>query len=161
MKKILPAFLILLFSTVYTNAQDYLTAVGLRGGLFSGISVKQNLYEDHCLEIILSAREGGFNITLLAEKQQMAFNNMHWFWYYGAGAHTGFWPEVIFQYPWNNRLPPSGSRFVVGVDAIGGLEYTFDQIPLNFSLDFKPSLNFIPLGFFCEGLALSVRYTFR
>ena len=161
MKKLIPLFLIILFSASYCYSQDYLTAVGLRGGVFSGVSVKQKLSDEHMLEIILSAREGGFNITMLAEKQRVAFENEHWHWYYGMGAHIGSWPRAIFRYPWNNDLPPDGSRFVVGMDAIGGLEYTFDQVPINLSLDFKPSLNFIPLGVFAEGLALTVRYTFR
>lgn len=161
MKKLIPFLFVFLFSASYSYAQDYLTAVGLRGGVFSGVSVKQRLSDDHMLEIILSARGDGFNVTMLAEKQRIAFKDEHWHWYYGSGAHIGMWPEAIFRYPWNNEIPPNGSRFVVGLDAIGGLEYTFFQVPINISLDLKPCLNFVPLGVFGEGLALTVRYTFR
>ena len=160
MKRTILTIAIVVLSLSYSQAQDYITAVGVRGGYFSGISVKQILSDDHALEGIFSARPGGFNVTALAETYAMAFKDEQWHWYYGAGAHVGIWPEDAFRRTWSNDTPHY-SRVVVGIDAIAGLEYTFEQVPINLSIDYKPSLNFLPLGFWADGLAFSARYTIR
>ncbi len=50
---------------------------------------------------------------------------------------------------------------VIGIDGILGLEYTFDEIPLNLSLDILPSLNLIgSSGWGGINGALSIRYVF-
>jgi hypothetical protein len=50
---------------------------------------------------------------------------------------------------------------VIGVDGQIGLEYVFEEIPLNLSIDWKPAFNIIGITNFWAGdAALSVRYTF-
>mgnify|MGYP001615571992 CR=1 FL=1 len=49
---------------------------------------------------------------------------------------------------------------ILGVDGIIGLEYVFDGVPINLSLDYKPSFNITPGFFDPSGGALSIRYYF-
>jgi hypothetical protein len=71
-------------------------------------------------------------------------------------GHAGFWgvgrnPNVDATY--------NGS--VLGLDAIIGLEYTFDEFPINLSLDLLPTVNLIgDTGWGGINGALSIRYVF-
>ena len=50
---------------------------------------------------------------------------------------------------------------ITGIDGVAGIEYTFDEIPINISLDIVPSINVIPyVGYWQRG-AISVRYVFK
>ena len=58
---------------------------------------------------------------------------------------------------------PSGFKGggVIGVDAVFGVEYTFDEIPLNICIDIMPNLNlvgYVGPNFFVSGI--SARYVF-
>lgn len=68
-------------------------------------------------------------------------------WYMGVGAHLGQW---------------RATNIVAGIDGILGIGYTFDQIPINATLDWHPIINavtsntqyiFVPTKF-----GLSARY---
>ena len=76
-------------------------------------------------------------------------------WYAGFGAHIGFWDGN------NTRWGDDRSYTVIGLDGILGLEYNFTEIPVNFSIDWKPSFNLVGYsGFWGDGGALSIRYIF-
>jgi hypothetical protein len=50
----------------------------------------------------------------------------------------------------------------VGVDGILGLDYKLKNAPLNFSLDWQPSFNFVGSSYFESGWAgLGIRYTLK
>ena len=134
-------------------AQNYTTAIGVRAGLANGLTVKHFISENRAVEGILSTRWQGFSITGLYEIHANAFNNSHWNWYYGFGAHLGV-------YDGNDSWGDNGVNYtIVGVDGIVGLEYRIVDIPINLSLDWKPALNLIGYsGFWADGFALSVRY---
>jgi hypothetical protein len=67
-------------------------------------------------------------------------------WFYGAGAYVGF---------------QSGDTYL-GPTGIVGLDYKFDKIPLNLSLDWKPELDIIPkINFVPDAFALSARFTLQ
>jgi hypothetical protein len=67
-------------------------------------------------------------------------------WFYGAGAYVGF---------------QSGDTYL-GPTGILGLDYKFDKIPLNLSLDWKPELDIIPkINFVPDAFALSARFTLQ
>ena len=80
-------------------------------------------------------------------------------WFYGGGAHLGSWNSGSNNPYWagNNY---KGST-ILGIDGIIGLDYVLEDLPLNFSLDFKPAINLINGGgFWGDDFALSVRYIF-
>lgn len=119
MRKLLLIFCLSVTITFVANAQ-YSTAFGLRYNGGVGLSVKQNLRSNNALEGILTGYNSGINLTLLYEKHQSAFNSSNWRWYLGTGGHIGSW-----------RGAYKG-------------EHTFDEIPLNISIDWKPSVNLVP-----------------
>ncbi|MDZ7738804.1 MAG: hypothetical protein U5K32_07020 [Bacteroidales bacterium] len=136
------------------GAQDYRTGVGLRAGFPYGLSVKHFLNETNALEGILASSWGGFVVTGLYENEHWTgeYPGLNWFW--GFGAHIGFWDN-------NNYINDINVGTVLGADFITGLEYTFDEIPLNLSLDVMPSVNLI--GYTGWGGiygGLSIRYVF-
>ncbi|NMD02520.1 MAG: hypothetical protein GYA71_04535, partial [Bacteroidales bacterium] len=73
-----------------------------------------------------------------------------------VGGHLGFYNGD------NTTWGDVGNTYtVVGVDGIIGLEYSFDEIPINLSLDWKPSFSFVGYShFFPDGAAFSIRYIF-
>jgi hypothetical protein len=138
------------------EAQDYNRSVGLRAGLSQGITYKQFLNRQDAAEGILSIRWGGFNITGLYERHTGAFDVDGLYFYYGAGGHIGFWDG--YNHPWFND---NDSHTVIGIDGIIGLEFVFNEIPFNVSLDWKPGINLIgSTKFWGDELALSFRFMF-
>ncbi len=141
------SFILLIAFTV--NAQVYKTAVGLRLGpntaaVSAGITGKYFLNEKAAVEAILGVNNG-LSICGLYEIHFPidAVKNLQWF--AGAGAYVSF---------------RSGSSNL-GAAGIIGLDYKFEEIPLNISLDWKPELNIISkIGFESSGLGFSARYTF-
>ena len=156
MKKILPLIIVFcsLFATV--GAQDYKTGLGIRAGVPFGVTVKHFLNEDNAIEGILASRWRGLVVTGLYEFEYWTGEYPGLNWYWGAGAHLGVWGAT-----YNPNINETYSGAVIGVDGVLGLEYTFDEIPLNLSLDLLPSLNLIGFtGWGGINGALSIRYVF-
>lgn len=158
MKKIILTLTLVLFFAVYANAQDYYTGVGLRLGFTNGLTVKHFISDRVALEGLLSTRWRGFEVTGLFEIHNQAFDVERLNWYYGAGAHIGFWNGSNTYDRWGVE----GVNYtVVGIDGILGIEYNFEEFPLNIGLDWKPMFNLTGYsGFWGDGGALSIRYIF-
>ena len=158
MKKLIASIFMVYFLVGQCVSQSpYSTAGGVRLGFSNGITVKHFLSETMAIEGILSSRWRGFQITGLAEFGHHALSTAGLDFYYGAGAHIGFY-NGYDGHPWGKK---GESYSVLGVDGIIGIEYTFD-FPLNISLDYKPSFNILGYsGFWGDELALSVRYVFN
>jgi len=157
MRKIALSLALAVITVAFACAQDYKTGIGLRGGLSNGLTVKHFIKENTALEGILSTRWSGFNITGLYEiNNRGAFDVNRLNWYYGAGAHIGFWDSDA---SW--AAEDHGAYTVIGIDGILGIEYNFEAIPLNLSLDWKPAINLIGYtqSWFDE-VALSLRFIF-
>ncbi|ASB47893.1 hypothetical protein [Alkalitalea saponilacus] len=158
MKKLGLIILLSALLTSFTNAQDYKTGIGLRGGYANGITVKHFISPNAALEGILTSRWKGVQITGLYEIHNRAFNTDRLNWYYGFGGHVGFWDGDNTKKYWGD---PGKTYTVVGIDGILGLEYNFAEIPINLSIDWKPSYNLVGhTGYWGDGGAISVRYIF-
>ena len=152
MKKTFILLMLLAVISFSLPAQEYKTSLGLSAGVPYGLTVKHFTSSTNAIEGILASRWQGFVVTALFENEHWTggFPNLNWFW--GVGAHLGFWDN-------NPYVDTNGS--VVGIDAILGLEYTFDEIPLNLSLDLLPSVNiFGATGWGGINGAISIRYVF-
>ncbi len=157
MRKLFFIFILSVSSVHFLSAQNYNTALGIRAGAFNGVSLKHFLSSRHAVEGILSFRWQGFSVTGLYEIHDQAFDVQGLQWYYGFGAHVGFWDGRNVR--WTDGVD---NQVILGVDGIIGLEYNFAEIPINISLDWKPALNLIGYsGFWADGGAISVRYLFR
>lgn len=142
--------------TFHAKSQEYVNSVGIRGGLSQGITYKHFVTTTDAIDGILAVRWGGFYITGLYERHTGAFDVDHLYFYYGAGAHIGFWDGD--PNPWFDE---NRGYTVIGIDGVIGLEYVFQEIPFNIALDWKPALNLIgTTGFWGEELALSLRFIF-
>ncbi len=156
MKQFSFSILLTLFAFLSTNAQDYKTGIGLRGGFAQGVTIKHFVSETSAIEGIIASRWSGLEITGLYETHGMAFQVDRLNWYAGFGGHVGFWNGK------NARWGEEGNSYsVIGIDGILGLEYNFEEVPINISIDWKPAFNIIGYsGFWGDGAALSVRYIF-
>jgi len=156
MKKILISLFLFTAILAVSNAQDYNTGIGIRGGLYNGITFKHFIGQKAALEGILDTKDKGFMITGLYELHANAFNTDRLNWYYGIGGHVGFWDGANVSWADDND-----SYTVIGVDGILGLEYNFNEIPINISIDWKPAFNLAGYsGFWGDGAGLSIRYIF-
>lgn len=146
---------LVLIALTTTMAQDYQTGIGVRGGLFNGVTVKHFLSPTAAAEGILTTRWQGFNITGLYEIHK-PLEPQRLKWYYGFGGHLGFWNGDAVSWADDDK-----DYTVLGIDGILGIEYSFTEVPVNISLDWKPAFNIIGVsGFWGDGGALSVRYIF-
>ncbi|MCB0619949.1 MAG: hypothetical protein KDC43_26035 [Saprospiraceae bacterium] len=152
---LIPAlFLTLAFQA---QAQDYNTGIGLRAGSSNGLTVKHFISSDAALEGLLALRWRGIHITGLYEVHRPLGRTAGLNWYFGGGGHIGFWGGYK-EHPW---FDDDNNYTVIGIDGIIGLEYNFQEVPINLSLDWKPAFNLIGYtGFWGDEVALSIRFIF-
>ena len=142
--------------TVSVTAQEYKTSMGLRAGLPVGITAKHFLNKTYAVEGILATRWGGIVLAGFLEKEYRIADYPGFYWFWGGGAHFGRWDEG-----YNPRIKSTYSGPVLGIDGIIGIEYTFEELPLNLSIDLLPGVNLVGYtGWAGINGALSVRYVF-
>jgi hypothetical protein len=137
----------LVFGLNDLTAQPYMHSVGIRAGYSSGISYKGFLlHRMSAFEVDFLYNRHGFNLGALYQYHLEPFKkNSRTFVYLGGGAFGGDWDE----------------EFSIGLSAVAGMEYTLRDLPLNFSVDWKPMLNIYEV--FEPDLldfGLSIRYRF-
>lgn len=146
-----------LISSLYaqdnTNAgsgPDYTLGIGLRLStpaptLSNAVSVKYIMPTGNALEGLVSFGTR-FGLGGLYEIHRPLNATPGLKWYYGAGAYVGFQDGDTY-------LGPTGTV---------GLDYKFDKIPLNLSLDWKPELDILPrINFVPDAFGLSARFTIK
>lgn len=160
MKKILLVIILFAGIGLSSEAQSYYRyAVGLRVGPAFGISGKHFLNRNTAIEGIFQARWRGVIVTGLYEYSRHAFRTPGLVWYIGGGGHIGYWKDYTASNYWWNYEENPGSILLMGADFILGLEYSFKDIPLNLSIDWKPAVNFFGyVGFWGDMMAISIRY---
>lgn len=157
MKKLLITSLLVLIVSVVGYSQAYRTGIGVRLGNSNGVTVKHFISNQGALEGILSTRWGGFNFTGMYEHQYQIGSVQNFYWFIGAGGHAGVWDGD--PNPW---FEDNNDHVVIGADGIIGMEYTLKNAPLNFGLDWKPSINLIEdTGFWGDEFGLSVRFAIK
>ena len=76
-------------------------------------------------------------------------------WYYGGGGYIGFLKTVNANTQKTSTEPNFGAQGVLGLD------YKFNNIPLNISLDWKPELNIVSdINFEPAAIGFTARFTF-
>jgi hypothetical protein len=77
------------------------------------------------------------------------------YWYYGVGGHISFM-HGYDKHPWFND---GKDHVVLGIDGIVGMEYKPREIPITFSLDYKPAFNiWEETGLWMDDVSVSIRY---
>ena len=169
MKKLIFTFLIFLLTVSLMPEQalaqrivSYETAAGIRLSSFYGGSIKHFFEERNAVEGMLHSSWDALKITALYERHMPAFDEPGLRFYYGGGGHIGFAGGQYYGRRYKDY--EGGSRALIGIDGIVGLEYTVQdrEIPLNVSLDWKPTIDFGSYGWFRgDGIGITVRYIFR
>ena len=112
--------------------------------LSNSLSFKYFINEGNAIEGLVSFGTR-FGFGALFEKHQLIGVTPAFTWFYGAGGYAGFQDGKTW-------LGPTG---------VVGLDYKFQNAPLNLSLDWKPELDISPaINFVPDAFALTARFTF-
>lgn len=134
----------LMVATLSVSAQDYNWAVGVRGGVFNGLTAKKNLGAN-AIEAGVALYSSAISIDATYQWQEPVIGD-GFHLYYGAGLYTNL----------------ANSYFGLGAEGVVGLEY---RIPINFplavSLDYRPAINVLGgIGFNFVNFGLGLKYCF-
>ncbi len=160
MKKYMLAVIAVVFS-MGAMAQTHDHAIGARfggGNAFGAeFTYQMGLSNVNRLELDLGlTAHSNYSGFSLAGAYHWLFNIEGGFnWYVGPAASIGSWSYK------SSYDTTKDDGFYLGLGAQGGVEYNFDEIPLQLSVDSRPQ---IPIGAayndFYFGVAFSARYTF-
>lgn len=154
-KTIIYIFIGFLLQISNTYAQDHKNAIGIRAGLPFGITYKHFFDTHSSLEAIIGTRWKGLSSSIKYEYHIETNLYPGLQWYVGSGAALGYY---------NNNSPwviGTDHRLIFGAEAIIGINYNFENAPMNLSFDWTPLFNFIGyVDFDFLQFALSVRYLF-
>jgi hypothetical protein len=137
----------LLLLGYHASAQEYKMGLGVRlssaqATVNNSVSFKYFLNENNALEGLLSFDPATVGV-LYELHRPLGAPGFQWF--FGGGGYVAF----------------SGDNVVGGMGVIG-LDYKFQDIPLNLSLDWKPELNFVKdISFEAAAIGLSIRFAFH
>ena len=159
---------VLCLAAIGAQAQDYNWAIGVRGGgNSSGVTIKHILSDYNAVEVTFDywypkqVSEGKRMIRTeaihaLYEWNTPIFTN-GFILYYGAGGHIG---SMSMQKTSEKNGTENYGRLGLGLDGVVGIEYKLYDLPLAFSLDYRPYFNvfgFIP---FFSNVSLGVKLAF-
>ncbi len=156
MKKITVLMFALFLSSNMALGQDYKTGLGVRGGLFTGFSVKHFTSQQDAIEGVIAWHYQGLLVAGMFQRHARAFDAPGLNWYYGGGGHLGFYNRR--HTPWFGSTQ-TGTFTTFGVLGVVGLEYKIEEIPISIGVDFTPALNIIGHIGFWPGAGITLRYT--
>jgi len=147
--------LIIVTATTFSFSQNYKTAIGIKGGYpgYGSLNAKHFLSSNTAIE---GSVGGGANSLWLQGLYELNFSLEEGLnWYAGGGANLGFYS---YKNPLTNDRT---SNMILGISGIVGLEYTFEDFPLNVALDTGPNIRLINSFGFGWGAGLAVRYAIK
>lgn len=130
---------------------SYKTGVGVKIGYWGGgaLDVKHFFRPDRAIEGQLGFGSDWLTITGLYEFHGPISGAPGLTWYVGPGAHIGFW---------NSGYHDADGAFF-GIDGVLGLDYKFNNAPIDLSIDVQPEIS-IPHGGFGIWGGLGIRFAF-
>jgi hypothetical protein len=147
---------LILFCSILSFGQNqpYKTVVGVKGGFpgYGSVNVKHNLGGTKYVEASmggLGRRNYGAGFYLLGDLEINNTLKEGFLWHYGAGLLVGF------------SSNQASSSFHFAPNAIVGLEYVFEDLPLNISVDTGPYLFITPQVNFIWGGGIALRYVVK
>ena len=148
MKTIFTVLILLLASSSFS--QNYKMALGFKGGYpgYGTLNAKKSISNSDYLEASIGGfgrypYNVGFNVQIDYERMQALEEGFSF--YYGGGVLLGLTSSFV-------HLAPK---------ALLGLEYNFEDLPLNISIDTGPYLFVSPNIGFIWGGGLALRYAIR
>lgn len=144
-----------------SSAQDYKLAVGARLGVPLSASVKTKIGEGKMIEGTLGFRNYTYTNWISVSGNYQKYTSFEevldgLYWYYGGGVSAYFW-----TYDDSFFGPNEYGSTTFGFQGNVGLDYKFENKPINISLDYMPTYFFGGyIGGFGGGYgALAIRYT--
>jgi hypothetical protein len=141
---------LILFLTTSFFSQNYKMALGFKGGYpgYGSLNAKKSISKSDYLEASIGGfgrypYNIGFHVQLDYERMQALEDGFSF--YYGGGVFLGLTSSFV-------HLAPK---------ALLGLEYNFEDLPLNISIDTGPYLFVSPNIGFIWGGGLALRYAIR
>ena len=141
---------LILFLTTSFFSQNYKMALGFKGGFpgYGSLNAKKSISNSDYLEASIGGfgrypYNIGFHVQLDYERMQALEEGFSF--YYGGGVLLGLTSSFV-------HLAPK---------ALLGLEYNFEDLPLNISIDTGPYLFVSPNIGFIWGGGLALRYAIR
>ena len=135
--------------------QEYKTAFGIKGGYpgFGSLNAKYFLTENTAIEASfgpLSRQNYGNGAFLIADYEIQNNLEAQFSWYYGGGGLIGF---TTNEY--------GSSNIHIGINSTIGLEYTFEDVPINCAINTGPIIFITPEVRFNWGGGLAIRYAIK
>lgn len=148
---------LLLFFLLITNisfSQNYTTAIGLKFGYpgYGTLNAKHFISNQTALEASIGGFTNGAGSGAFMMLNYEINNELDpgFSWYYGGGGLIGFTD--------NEDDRPS---LQIGINGALGIEYTFEEVPINCSLDTGPFIFLTQPVSFKWGGGLAIRYAIR
>ena len=153
MKKIPALYFILLSFSFF--CQDYKTAFGFKGGYpgFGSLNAKHFISESSALEATfgsISRENYGTGAFFIVDYEIQNSLESYFSWYYGGGVLLGF-----------TTKNQENSTLQFGINTTVGLEYSFEEVPINCALNMGPLIFINPESRFNWGGGLAIRYAIR
>ncbi|MBK7094652.1 MAG: hypothetical protein IPH57_06300 [Saprospiraceae bacterium] len=132
MKKItftlLLAFAFLLTNNM--NAQEYKSAVGVKLGYGLVGTYKMFLNDKAAIDVFGGIRWGGLaaGAYYLMHNEIPSVDKLSWYWGGGVSFTT-----------WDYGVSGLDNYYELGISGVIGLDYSFDEFPLNVSVDWAPT----------------------
>jgi hypothetical protein len=140
------------------SAQDYKTGLGVRlsssnAMQSNSISIKHFINQKTAIEGLFTFGDPLALGALIEFHKPLAAAGLTYF--YGAGGYIGFEKKV------NPTTQKTNTNANFGAQGIIGLDYKFNNVPLNLSLDWKPELNIVSdINFEPAAIGFTARFTF-
>lgn len=117
-------------ATSQSMSETYDFAIGVK--MYPGaITLKKSIGDDKYLEGIAAFWKRGVRTTVLYEVQAPLFDVDGLNWYYGGGAHAGFYNSKYYE-----------GTTLLGIDGVLGIDFKIKGAPINLSIDWQPSFEF-------------------
>lgn len=144
----------MLWSSTAMAQSMYEQSAGIRLGHTAALTFKKFMIEEEALEVMVSGRKDGLQLTTIYtfhKPMEFSFNE-NFFLYYGVGAHVGYENYDRFSKTLISLEPPAfefrdRTFFVMGADALLGIEYRWLSVPITVSFDLKPYFTFIGMRY--------------
>lgn len=160
MKKVLFIGLFGLFS-VTLCAQQYSTAIGLKGGAYGlgtgGVNLKHFLSSGLALDATVGGGANHLSLNALFQWQSSTGLTDGLDWYFGVGGTLGITRFTSAHPVWGKQ---TSGTYLLGNGVIG-LEYIIPDLPINIALETGPYIGVLNAPMFGWGGALAVRYILK
>jgi hypothetical protein len=146
------AAMMLCFCAYAQGINGYRQAIGIRGGWGAEISYQRYVAPENRFEGTIGINRFGFSVEGVYQWMYDIAADVpgELKWYAGGGAGLGAWSNKDFN-----------TGFSAGILGQAGIEYSFANVPLMLSVDYRPGFYFVPeFRFDWSGFALGIRYCF-